>query len=208
MVAEVEPAWRPRRPGWGAHFGGRPCPGSRAMRHATEPLHHYDRPDGRKAPCHKGIFWFRRRRCHPRAPLRRQARRSSGRLRFAAPALASPDPQTRISGARPDAFRSPSRADLGQQMRPHQGNQAIVPLRILRAEQRFFGLDARLRKPPGAPLAPSRASHRRSGPRPARRDRRARPGSPGQGRAAALRSGRARAARHGPRLDNQVSRRA
>ena len=41
-------------------------------------------------------------------------------------------PQTKIikmSGARPDAFRSSSRATLGQQMRPHQGNQDIAPQR-------------------------------------------------------------------------------
>ena len=41
----------------------------------------------------------------------------------AAAAQASPDQKTNKSGARPDAFRFVIARNLGQQMRPHQGNQ-------------------------------------------------------------------------------------
>ena len=131
------------------------CRGCPAKRHATKFACHFYRRDGCKAPCRRGSSGTRRPDPRPPAASRRRTRRPRRRRRAAAPAQASRNQNTKILGARPDAFRSSSVATLASKCDLIKAIKTLLPCGIA-------GQIAGLRGVCGASMTPRR---RRRAPR-------------------------------------------
>ena len=126
---------------------GRTCPGCPARPHATKFACHFYRRGGCKAPCRRGFFGIGGQIPARQQPSRRRTRRLRRRRRAAALAQASGNQNTKILGARPDAFRSSSVVTLASKCDLIKAIKTSLPCGIA-------GKMAKLRGVCGASMTP------------------------------------------------------